>query len=162
MYSEHFWTVLLHESFVLKLRNVITKLLPTFWLNAPVVFRHWWQLKHSVETSAKIPNLKLVSESLFLNLCKSRDATARNKVCYNYSLCLWFSLHLQLQIWDMAGQERYKAITWSHYHSANAIVLVYDIGDTTSFRNLPEWLSDVERCAGSNITRILVGNSVRW
>ena len=35
---------------------------------------------------------------------------------------------------------------------------MYDIGCATSFRNLPEWLSEVERYAGNSVHRILIGN----
>ncbi len=65
---------------------------------------------------------------------------------------------LQLQIWDTAGQERFRTITQSYYRSADAIVLVYDIGSATTFRNLPEWLQEVERYAGKDVHRILIGN----
>ena len=75
---------------------------------------------------------------------------------------MFLVLYLQLQIWDTAGQEQFGAITQSYYHSADAVVLVYNIGAAKSFSNLPKWLSAVEEHAGSNITRILVGNSVRW
>ena len=64
----------------------------------------------------------------------------------------------QLQIWDTAGQERFRTITQSYYRSADAIVLVYDIGSAGTFRNLPEWLAEVERYAGNTVTRILIGN----
>ena len=73
------------------------------------------------------------------------------------------TLHLlffqtQLQIWDTAGQERFRTITQSYYRSADAIVLVYDIGSSLSFRNLPEWLAEVERYAGNSVHHILIGN----
>ena len=64
----------------------------------------------------------------------------------------------QLQIWDTAGQERFRTITQSYYRSADAIVMVYDIGSSLSFRNLPEWLAEVERYAGNSVHRILIGN----
>jgi small GTP-binding protein len=65
---------------------------------------------------------------------------------------------IKLQIWDTAGQERFRTITQSYYRSADAIVLVYDIGSATSFRNLPEWLSEVDRYAGNTVHKILIGN----
>ena len=52
--------------------------------------------------------------------------------------------HDQLQIWDTAGQERFRTITQSYYRSADAIVIVFDIGVQQTFRDLPEWLSEVE------------------
>ena len=36
--------------------------------------------------------------------------------------------------------------------------MVYDIGSATTFRNLPEWLSEVDRYAGSSVHKILIGN----
>ena len=64
----------------------------------------------------------------------------------------------QLQIWDTAGQERFRTVTQSYYRSADAIILVYDIGLPVIFRNLPEWLSEVERYAKSNVQKFLIGN----
>ncbi len=37
-------------------------------------------------------------------------------------------------------------------------MLVYDIGSAASFRNLSEWLQEVERYAGNSVHRILIGN----
>ena len=36
--------------------------------------------------------------------------------------------------------------------------MVYDIGSAQTFRNLPEWLQEVERYAGKDVHRILIGN----
>ena len=37
-------------------------------------------------------------------------------------------------------------------------MLVYDIGLAVSFRNLSEWLQEVERYSGNSVHRILIGN----
>lgn len=65
---------------------------------------------------------------------------------------------LQLQIWDTAGQERFRTITQSYYRSADAIVLVYDIGAIQTYQNLQEWLTEVDRYAGASVHKILIGN----
>ena len=67
-------------------------------------------------------------------------------------------LFFQLQIWDTAGQERFRTITQSYYRSADAIVLVFDLGAIQTFNNLPDWLSEVERYAGTSVHHILIGN----
>lgn len=67
-------------------------------------------------------------------------------------------LFVQLQIWDTAGQERFRTITQSYYRSADAIVLVYDVGCTDSFRSLTEWMREIEKYAGKKVYKFLIGN----
>jgi len=64
----------------------------------------------------------------------------------------------KLQIWDTAGQERFKTITKAYYKGAHGIILVYDITDEQSFKDLENWLSEVEKHASANVVRLLVGN----
>lgn len=64
---------------------------------------------------------------------------------------------VKLQIWDTAGQERFRSITQSYYRSANALILVYDISSQATFDCLPQWLSEIETYAGSNVLTYLVG-----
>ena len=63
----------------------------------------------------------------------------------------------QLQIWDTAGQERFRSITQSYYHSADALVLVFDITSKESFNALPSWLREVEQYASPKVISVLVG-----
>ena len=65
---------------------------------------------------------------------------------------------VKLQIWDTAGQERFKTITKAYYKGAHGIILVYDITDEQSFKDLDNWLNEVEKHASSNVAKLLVGN----
>ena len=65
---------------------------------------------------------------------------------------------VKLQIWDTAGQERFKTITSSYYKGAHGIILVYDITDKQSFRDIDNWLTEVEKHANENVNKLLVGN----
>jgi Ras-related protein Rab-1A len=67
---------------------------------------------------------------------------------------------IKLQIWDTAGQERFKTITSSYYKGAHGIILVYDITDKGSFKDIENWLSEVGKYANENVVKILVGNKV--
>ena len=52
--------------------------------------------------------------------------------------------NIKLQIWDTAGQERFRTITGAYYKGAHAIILVYDITNSTTFEDLDEfWLQEV-------------------
>ena len=66
--------------------------------------------------------------------------------------------NVKLQIWDTAGQERFKNITASYYRGAHGIFVVYDISDTVSFKNINNWLIEIEKNANKNVYKILVGN----
>ena len=47
---------------------------------------------------------------------------------------------IKLQIWDTAGQEKFKTITQTYYNGASAVVVVYSITDRLSFSNVKNWL----------------------
>ncbi|CAD8205459.1 unnamed protein product [Paramecium octaurelia] len=65
---------------------------------------------------------------------------------------------VKMQIWDTAGQERFKTITASYYKGAHGIILTYDITDKQSFKDIENWLAEVEKHASENVVRLLVGN----
>ena len=68
------------------------------------------------------------------------------------------SKKIKMQIWDTAGQERFKNIISSYYRGAHGILLLYDVTDKDSFRNLSNWLIEIEKNASKNILRVLIGN----
>ncbi len=61
-------------------------------------------------------------------------------------------------MWDTAGQERFKSILNSYYKGAHGILLVFDITDKQSFKDLQVWLSEVEKYGRQDIVKILIGN----
>eukprot|EP01120_Amphizonella_sp_Union-15-10_P000749 TRINITY_DN1077_c0_g1_i1.p1 TRINITY_DN1077_c0_g1~~TRINITY_DN1077_c0_g1_i1.p1 ORF type:complete len:201 (-),score=25.82 TRINITY_DN1077_c0_g1_i1:126-728(-) len=65
---------------------------------------------------------------------------------------------VKLQIWDTAGQEKFRSITRSYYRGAAGALLVYDITRRESFDKLSEWLDDCRKYSNSNIVIILIGN----
>ena len=65
---------------------------------------------------------------------------------------------IKVQIWDTAGHERFRSITYSYYRGANAIIIVFDLSDKKSFINIIEWLKQIEKHAKENVFKFLVGN----
>ena len=65
---------------------------------------------------------------------------------------------IKMQIWDTAGQERFKNIIASYYRGAHGILLIYDITDKDSFKNLSNWLIEIEKNASKNVLKVLIGN----
>ena len=66
---------------------------------------------------------------------------------------------LKVQIWDTAGDERYKNITSSYYRGANGILLLYNITNRESFDSLNSWLTEIKKNANQNLSLILVGTN---
>ncbi|KAH3755975.1 Rab family GTPase [Pelomyxa schiedti] len=67
---------------------------------------------------------------------------------------------LQLQIWDSAGQERFRCITRSYYHSSQGALLVYDVTDLRSFFKIQAWIEELRLYAPQNIRFCIVGNKI--
>ena len=68
---------------------------------------------------------------------------------------------LKLEIWDTAGQKRYRALTKMFYKDANAIILVYDITRKKSFEEIQTyWFGLIKQdCKKDIILAIAANNS---
>jgi len=65
---------------------------------------------------------------------------------------------IKLQIWDTAGQEKFKTITAAYYKGAQGLLLVFDISDRKSFIDIENWMLEAEKYSSHKIVKILVGN----
>ena len=66
---------------------------------------------------------------------------------------------MQLDIWDTAGQEKYRAMSRMFYKDAYIVLLIYDITDKQSFKDLKNfWIEELKQ-SGENYTVLaIVGN----
>ena len=65
---------------------------------------------------------------------------------------------IKLQIWDSAGQERYKALIPSYVRGASIIFIIYDISDQKSFMNIENWIAFIKQINTDDSLLILCGN----
>ena len=65
---------------------------------------------------------------------------------------------IKTQIWDTAGQEKYKAITGAYYKGSKGALVVYDITQKKTFENIEKWVNDLKAAGDPKITIILIGN----
>ena len=61
-------------------------------------------------------------------------------------------------IWDTAGEDRMKTMTYSYYRGCHVILVVYDVTERKSFQNVTTWVECIDKFAKSNVLKILVGN----
>ena len=64
--------------------------------------------------------------------------------------------NIKIQIWDSAGQEKYKGLIPSYVRNSSIVFIVYDISSRTSFENVQNWISFVKNI--EKTTMILCGN----
>mmetsp|Transcript_3081 Transcript_3081/g.8119 ORF Transcript_3081/g.8119 Transcript_3081/m.8119 type:complete len:239 (+) Transcript_3081:29-745(+) len=65
---------------------------------------------------------------------------------------------VKLQIWDTAGQDRFRSIVSNYYRGAHGVILVYDVSSAESFDHVPEWLDEGRGHAPSDAVIALFGN----
>lgn len=65
---------------------------------------------------------------------------------------------VKVQVWDMAGQDKYRAITSSYYRGAHGALLVYDITRMDTFRRLDFWIKELKEYVNEDCVIILIGN----
>ena len=65
---------------------------------------------------------------------------------------------IKIQIWDTAGQERYKSITKTYYKGAKGALIVYDITNKESFKNVDKWINDLKESGDDDVSILIVGN----
>ena len=63
-----------------------------------------------------------------------------------------------LDIFDTAGQERFKSIAKSFFHQTDGIIFVYDITNLESFEGIKDWMKFAETY--TNFKSILCGNKL--
>ena len=66
--------------------------------------------------------------------------------------------NVKLQIWDTCGQETYRSLISSFYHSSSLAILVYSIDSEKSFNNLEIWLNEIKTKGNPDVNIILIGN----
>jgi small GTP-binding protein len=67
---------------------------------------------------------------------------------------------VKLQLWDSAGQDRFKAITRNYYKGAHGIVLLYDVTSPASFSNIKNWISQIKDNTSDKVKMCIVGNKI--
>jgi small GTP-binding protein len=68
--------------------------------------------------------------------------------------------YVKSQIWDTAGQEKYKSITSYHYRKAVGALLVYDVTKRATFMNTQRWLKELREFAEPDCIVMLIGNKI--
>jgi len=67
---------------------------------------------------------------------------------------------IKLQIWDTAGQDRFRAITKNYYKGSHGIILIYDVTNLQTFENVKNWVSQIREEAANNVVIYIAANKI--
>ena len=67
---------------------------------------------------------------------------------------------VKIQIWDTAGQDRFRSITKNYYKGAHGIILIYDVTSRKTFDSVKNWISQIKEEVSDKVNIILVGNKI--
>ena len=66
--------------------------------------------------------------------------------------------NVKLQMWDTAGQEKFRGLIPSYVRNSSIVFVVYDVSFKKSFNNIPKWITFIKNI--ENTTLVLCGNKI--
>ena len=71
-------------------------------------------------------------------------------------------VEIDVQLWDTAGEERFRSITTSYYKASQGLLLMYDITRRDTFDNVENWIKSIKDSLGEEekYVVVLIGNKV--
>ncbi|XP_068013210.1 ras-related protein Rab-36 isoform X1 [Melanerpes formicivorus] len=92
-----------------------------------------------------VGDLYVGKTSLINRFCKDnfdRDYKATIGVDFEMERFEIMGIPFNLQIWDTAGQEKFKCIASAYYRGAEVIITVFDLADIQTLDHTKQWLED--------------------
>ncbi|MHA1983687.1 MAG: Rab family GTPase [Candidatus Hodarchaeales archaeon] len=62
----------------------------------------------------------------------------------------------KFQIWDLTGQPTFTSVRPMYYKGAHAAIVVYDVSLKSSFENVINWVSEIEKYAKEYLVSIIL------
>ena len=67
---------------------------------------------------------------------------------------------VKVQLWDTAGQDKFRAITRNYYKGASGIILIFDVTNIKSYENIKKWINEIKEEISEQVSIVLIGNKI--
>ena len=67
---------------------------------------------------------------------------------------------VKVQLWDTAGQDKFRAITRNYYKGASGIILIFDVTNVKSYENIKKWINEIKEEISEKVAIVLIGNKI--
>ena len=86
-------------------------------------------------------------------------------VDFDRTICKIGDKMIKLELCDTAGQERFRAIPRQHYSKADGFILIFDVCEEKSFKDVENWIKDIVdntkgNINGNNNNNVISGNEI--
>jgi len=107
-----------------------------------------------------IGNYGVGKTSLIHNFLNKNSVEPRSTVGIDFFMktVKVFDQDVRISIWDTAGAERFKSLTFSYLRDSAIIFIVYDLGDKHCNANIKYWLQTIEECRVQPTVICILGN----
>ncbi|XP_075217969.1 ras-related protein Rab-34-like [Lycorma delicatula] len=131
-------------------------------------------VKESCSSHSTISGLK-ISKVIFMGDVSVGKTSLINRFCHNvfdrnykatigvdFEVERFDILHIpfNMQIWDTAGQEKFRSIASSYYRGAHIIAVVFDISSLITLSHCKQWIQDALLMSDSNPHLFLIGTKL--
>ena len=65
---------------------------------------------------------------------------------------------MSMDIWDTAGQEKYRSLLTLYYKNSDVILMVFDLSRPETFETVDFWAGQIEENCETKPSVILIGN----
>lgn len=112
----------------------------------------------------QLPRVVLIGETsvgktlISYRLCDINVDETTPTISANFTLIKSHDNKNDIQLWDTAGTEKYRALNSVYYHNATGALLVFDRTNRSSFDNLESWINEFKSYALPAHEIVIVGN----
>jgi small GTP-binding protein len=95
----------------------------------------------------------------YINMGQDYISDVTIGVDYNYKSYYINGIHYNINIWDTAGQDKYKSIIRSYYRNNDSCIIVLNTVNLESYKNAQYWIDEINK---NSITKniYLIGNKI--
>lgn len=107
--------------------------------------------------NCNVGKTSILSQLVFNNFNKTPEVTT-SATYYRYLT----DTKLVLDIWDTAGQEKFRSISPMYYRSAQVIIVVFDVTNQESYKSIYFWISELNKSGNCEEDHkiYIVGNKI--
>lgn len=81
--------------------------------------------------------------SRYVNDTFTENMVSTIGVDFSVKSIVYNNKNIKFQLWDTAGQEKFRILTKSYYRGTHAVIIAFDLTKLDSFLNVKKWIDEV-------------------